>query len=241
MMKKLGLYVIVGLSLSACAGGMTNGTSVGNANQYNKVVTQFPIEAAMLNIYAKERSQKLVAVIDNRNVSAEIKVTPKGNMVFNNKQVQGAEVNTITKLDNQVIDQSVSINYFTPEPLVFHGFTDSSGEYSLATQTTTIPKMAKVGDSSSLITETVYSDSSKRKKIGVYSQVWSLTRDSNNTAWFCINSSENTLLDFDSEGTTEECYKINAKGDILDSKLTIKAPTNNGADMGTETIKFTSR
>ncbi|MBP2280521.1 hypothetical protein RCH20_000222 [Psychrobacter sp. PL15] len=233
-MKKLGLCIALGLSLGACAGGINSGTMTGNVNQ-NNVVTQYPVETAMLNIYVKERSQKLMAVVGNQNVLADIKVTPKGSMVFNNKQVQGTEINTITKSNNQVINQSVVINYFTLKPLVFQGFTDSSGEYSLSTQTTTIPKLAKVGDSSPLITETVYSDSSKRKKIGMYSQDWSLTRDTNNTAWFCINSSENTLLAFDPNGASVECYKINAKGDILDSRLTIKGPE------GVGTINFTSR
>lgn len=233
-MKKLGLYVALGLSLSACAGGMNGGTSGGNVN-----VTNYPVEAAMLNIYTKDRSQKLVSVVDNQNVSADIKVTPKGSMVFNNKQVQGAEISTINKANNQVLSQSVSINYFTVAPLVFHGFTSNSGEYSLSTQTTTIPKMAKVGDSSPLITETVYSDSSKRQKIGVYSQSWSLTRDSNNTAWFCVNSSDNQLANANREGTTAECYKINAKGDILASKLTINGPANNGNVA--KTINFTSQ
>lgn len=233
-MKTLGLCLLAGLSLSACATGMNTGSAIGNANQ---VVTQYPIETAMLNIYTKARNQQLTAVVGNQNISAEIKVTPKGNMLFNNKQVQGAEVNTLTKSNNQVTDQSVSINYFTLNPLVFHGFTASSGEYSLATQTTTIPKMANVGDSNQLITENVYADSSKRKKIGLYKQDWSLTQDSNNTAWFCINSSENILLDFDPKGATAECYKINARGDILDSKLTIKVP----AAEGPTTIVFTQK
>ena len=107
-MKKLGLGVAVALSLSACT-SMNGGTSIGNGNQ-NTVITQYPVETAMLNIYTKARSQNLVAVVDNQNLSAEIKVTPKGSMVFNNKQVQGAEVNTINKTDNQVVSQSVSIN-----------------------------------------------------------------------------------------------------------------------------------
>ena len=234
-MKKLGLGVAVALSLSACT-SMNGGTSIGNGNQ-NTVITQYPVETAMLNIYTKARSQNLVAVVDNQNLSAEIKVTPKGSMVFNNKQVQGAEVNTINKTDNQVVSQSVSINYFTLAPLVFHGYTSSSGEYSVSTQTTTIPKMAQLGEASPLITETVYSDSSQRKRIGVYNQSWSLLQDSNKTAWFCINSSANALLAVDPNGSAAECYKINAKGDILDSKLTITAPTANG----TQTVNFTSK
>lgn len=229
-MKALSLCVLAGLSLSACATGM-NGTTTGNGNQNgstNNVVTQYPVEAAMLNIYTKERSQKLMAVVNNQNVSAEIKVTPKGAMRFNNKKVQGTEINTINKLNNQITEQSVAINYFTQNPLVFYGFTDSSGEYSLANQTTTIPKMATIGDSSKLLTENIYSDSSMAKKTGTYNQDWSLTRDSNNTAWFCIETSANLLLANDPAGSSEECYKINAKGDILASKVTISQPTSNG-------------
>lgn len=234
-MKTLGLYVAAGLSLSACATGMNGGTA-GNANQ-NNVVTQFPVEAAMLNIYTKERSQQLVATVGNQSASADIQVTPKGNTVFNNKAVQAAEVNTINKVNNQITNQSVAINYFTLNPLVFHGFTDSTGKYSISNQTTTIPKMATVGASSKLITENVYSDRSMSKKIGTYNQDWSLTRDTNNTAWFCIETSGNLMLNYDSAGTSSECYKINARGDILASKVTVSQPT---AD-GTKTVTFTSK
>lgn len=230
-MKTLSLCILAGLSLSACATGNANqngATNNGSNNGSNNTVTQYPVEAAMLNIYTKERSQKLMGTIDGQNVSAEIKVTPKGPMVFNNKKVQGAEINTINKLNNQITGQSVAINYFTQNPLVFHGFTDSSGEYSLATQTTTIPKMATIGDSSKLLTENTYTDSSMAKKIGTYNQDWSLQRDSNNTAWFCIGTSANLLLDNDPAGSSEECYKINAKGNILSSKVTISQPSNNG-------------
>ena len=213
---------------------MNGGTTPGNSNN---IVTQYPVEAAMLNIYTKAHSQSLVATVGNQTASADIKVTPKGSMVFNNKQVQGAEVNTINKVNNQVTDQSVAINYFTLNPLVFHGFTDSSGKYSLSNQTTTIPKMATVGSSSKLITEDVYADRSMRQKIGTYNQDWSLTRDSNNTAWFCIETSSNLLLNNDPNGSSSECYKINARGDILDSKVTISQPSSNGA----KTITFTSR
>ena len=235
-MKKLVLCSAVALSLSACAGGMNGGTTTDNNNQ-NNIVTQYPIEATMLNIYTKARSQKLVADIGNQSASADIKVIPKGSMIFNNKSVQGAEVNTINKINNQITDQSVAINYFTLNPLVFHGFTDSSGEYSLTTQVTTIPKVANVGNSSQLLTEDVYADSSKRKKTGTYKQDWSLARDTNNTAWFCIETSQNLLLTNDPDGTSSECYKINPRGDILDSKVTMNQLTSNGL----RTILFTSR
>lgn len=230
-MKALALCIAAALSLSACA-SMNNGSTNPNSPT-NQIVTQYPVETAMINIYTKQSTQKLMAKVDNQDIVADIKVTPKGTMVFDGKSAQGAEVNTITKSNNQLINQSVSINYFTLNPLVFRGYTDSSGEYSVATQTTTLPKLAKVGDSSPLLTENVYSDSSKRQHKGRYTQSWSLAQDSNNTALFCIDTSTNMLLNVDPEGTTTECYKINAKGDILASQLTINAPN--------ETIKFTSQ
>ena len=232
IVKKLGLCVLAAMGLSACA---TGGTAGGN--NPNTVVTQYPVEAAMLNIYTKTRSETLHAVIDNQKATAEIQVTPKGSMRFGNKRVQGAEVNTINKMNDQVTAQSVAINYFTLDPLVFHGFTDSQGKYSVASQTTTIPKVATVGASSPLITENVYSDSSMRKKIGTYNQDWSLARASNNTAWLCIERSGNLLLSADPAGTSSECYQINAKGDILSSKVTINQPT----PVGVKRFVFTSQ
>ena len=234
-MKVLGLCIAAGLGLSACASGMTSGTT-GNNNQ-NDIVTQYPVEAAMLNIYTKQRSENLVAVVGNQSVSADIQVTPKGSMRFNNKAVQGAEVNTLNKVNNQITEQSVAINYFTLNPLVFHGFTDSTGRYSISNQTTAIPKRARVGESSKLITENVYANSSMQKKVGTYNQDWSLSRDTNNTAWLCIETSSNLLVNDDPNGTTSECYKINAQGDILASKVTLSQPSNQGA----RTIMFTSR
>lgn len=138
---------------------------------------------------------------------------------------------TITTVNDQVGDKSVGINYFTLEPLVFHGFTSDADEYSIATQTKPIPKIASIDDSSTYLTEQVYSDSSKRKKIKTYTQTWSLKRESNNTAWLCIESSENLLLSYDPDGTSTECYKINALGDILDSNVTMN---------GNETSLFNS-
>ena len=231
--RNLGLSIAVALSLSACA-SMNNGVAVGDTGG---VVAEYPVETAMLNIYTKARNQTLQAKVGNQMATADIQVTPKGNMRFNNKLVQGSEINTINKVDDQITDQSVAINYFTLNPLVFYGFTDSTGKYSLSNQVTTIPKTARVGDSSQLIVENVYSDSSRRKKIATYNQDWSLSQDSNNTAWLCIETSENLLLSNIAKGTTSECYKINARGDILASKVTINQPTPSGI----KTVTFTSQ
>lgn len=94
-----------------------------------------------------------------------------------------------------------------------------------------IPKIANIHDSSMYLTEEVYSDSSKRNKIKTYRQIWLFKRESNNTAWLYIESSENLLLSYDPDGTSTERYKINAQGDALYNNVTM----NN-----TKTIFFNS-
>ena len=235
-MKTLGLCLLAALSLSACTTDVSNKSVVNKPLQIHKVVTQYPVETAILNVYTRAYSDQLYTLVDEQLVVINTKVTPKGAMVFNNKQVQGAEMVAITTINDKVVDKSVGINYFTLEPLVFHGFTSDIGEYSIATQTKPIPKIASIDDSSTYLTEEVYSDSSKRKKIKTYTQTWSLKKESNSTAWLCIESSENLLLSYDPEGSSTECYKINAKGDILDSNVTINSPDNNDD----ETILFNS-
>lgn len=237
-MKILALAVFAGLGLSACVtiNAPTNGT--GDSDNNGNVVTQYPVETAFLNVYTKSRSEKLYAEVENQNIVADITVKPKGAMIFNNKSVQATEMSTITKRYDQVTNQTVATNYFTLNPLVFHGFTDNSGRYSLSNQTTTIPKMARIGDSSPLITENVYSDSEMRKKTGTYKQSWSLARESNDRAWLCIETSENLLLNDDPNGSSTECYKINARGDILASKVTINQPVGIGSH---QAVTFSSR
>ena len=230
-MKTLGLCLLAALSLSACTTDVSNKSVVNKPLQIHKVVTQYPVETAILNVYTRAYSDQLYTLVDEQLVVINTKVTPKGAMVFNNKQVQGAEMVAITAVNDQVVDKSVGINYFTLEPLVFHGFTSDVGEYSIATQTKPIPKIASIDDSSTYLTEEVYSDSSKHKRIKTYTQTWSLKRESNSTAWLCIESSENLLLSYDTDGTSTECYKINAKGDVLDSNVTMN---------GDETVLFNS-
>ncbi len=235
-MKNLAMAVAAGLSLSACV--TINAPMDGTGNN---TVTQYPVETALLNIYAQNRTSTLMTMLGNQQVSADIKVTPKGAMIFDNKRVQGAEISTVSKIDDKVTNQTSSTNYYTLNPLTFHGYTDRSGEYSIATQTATIPKTATAVANKSypLLTENVYSDSSKSQKTAVYRQSWSLTPDSRNNAWLCIDTSEN-LLSASPEGTTAECYKINTRGDILSSKVSINVPNNN-ANNSVQTITLVSQ
>lgn len=196
-----------------------------------KEITEYPIETAMNNIYTKARSEKLFTVMYGLKMIAEFTVTPKGTTVFNNQQVQSAEVVTVSKVEGQVVDKSVGVNYFTLNPLVFHGFTKDSGEYSIATQSATIPKVASVGDSSTYLTENVYSDSSKSQQVEKFTQSWSLTQATRDTAWLRITSSENLLVGSEPDGTVDQYYRINNKGDLLNSELNSTYQTQDGFEI----------
>ena len=227
-MKTVAFYLLASLALSACTTAMNTGITSNNSNQ---TVTEFPVQTAMNNIYTKTRSEDLSTVMYGLKMAKEFTVMPKGTTVFNNQQVQSAEVVTVSKVEGQVVDKSVGVNYFTLNPLVFHGFTKDSGEYSIATQSATIPKVASVGDSSTYLTENVYSDSSKSQQVEKFTQSWSLTQATKDTAWLRITSSENLLVGSEPDGTVDEYYRINSKGDLLNSELNFTYQTQDGFEI----------
>lgn len=220
-MKTVAFYLLASLALSACTTAMNTGMTSNNSNQ---TVTEFPVETAMINIYTKAHSERLSAVVYSLKMGADFTVTPKGTSVFNDEQVQSAEVVTLSKVEGEIVDKSVGVNYFTLNPLVFHGFTKGSGEYSITTQIETIPKIASVGDSSTYLIENVYLDSSKSQQVEKFTQAWSLTQATRDTAWLRITSSENMLVGSEPDGTVDQYYRINNKGDLLNSKLSITYP-----------------
>lgn len=225
-MKYSKLYLVagLGLSLGACATNMNTEIVTNN----NRVLTEYPIETAMINIYAKPHTATILhGTIENLNIITEIKVTPKGEVIFNDQLVQAGEVDSTTKVNNQIIGQYAAVNYYTLDPLIFRGFT-MDAKYSVATQTATIPKRAKVGTSSTYLTENVYGGSSKRDLIERYTQTWLLSQADNDTAWLCIVSSTNLLLESDPEEALSECHNINNDGDILESRIGGIDDDNNG-------------
>lgn len=214
-MKTLGLYIAAALTLTACATSMNTGITSNNGSQ---TVTEFPVETALLNIYTKARADTLIPANDNQNTVLEIKVVPKGSMIFNNHQVQSAETTYTIKSDGIIDQQLISVNYYTLNPVKFYGFTDSLGLYSIAEQTADMPKMAAIGASSELITENVYNSSEQDVLVDSYTQSWSLSRASTDTAWFCISTLANPVTR-DPHSENSDCHLINAQGDLLSGKF----------------------
>lgn len=228
-MKNLTLLIVAGLSLSACTTVMNTEVKSNNSHQ---TVTEFPVETALLNIYTKARTDTLIKANDDQNTVFDIKVVPKGAMVFNNQQVKGAETTYTIKSNGVINQQLISVNYYTLNPTKFYGFTNSLGQYSVADQITDIPKMATIGESSKLIIENVYNDSKQDVLVDSYTQTWSLSRANKDTAWFCISVLANPISR-DPNSENSECYLINAQGDLLKSKITDSYIIEDGIDLVT--------
>ena len=86
-MQTLGLCILTALSLSTCATSMNNKAVLNKSDQTHKVVIHYPVETAMLNVYTRVYSDQLYTLIDEELVVINTKVTPKGAMTFNNRQV----------------------------------------------------------------------------------------------------------------------------------------------------------
>lgn len=225
-MKILGLYIAVALTLTACA---TSTNTEITSHSGRQTMIEFPVETALLNIYTKARTDKLIQANDNQNTVLEIKVVPKGKMTFNNQQVQGAETTYTTKSDGTTDQQLISVNYYTLDPVKFYGFTDNLGLYSVANQAVSMPKMAAVGESSQFITENVYNSSEQDALVDSYTQTWSLSRASIDTAWFCITLLANPVTR-DPHSKSSDCYLINAQGDLLSNKFIDTYLSDNGIE-----------
>lgn len=234
-MQELGLSALLAAILNVTTGGM-NSDAV-NAN--DKVVTQYPVETVMTNVYNTKFSDTLYASVDDQPLVVKYQFTPQGEVLFNNQRVQSTQVVSSIKIGSKIINNPIRTNYFTLEPFKLSGHINSKSNYHLTTQTAALPKMASIGDSKLFATQVGYADSSQSEKVTTYTQTWSLSQADNNHAWFCVDSLANLLLDYDPDGTTTECFKINAKGDVLESKVIISMPK--GESEGFDTITFTRK
>ena len=222
-MKILRLCILATLSLGACATGINNSVLTSHTN---KVITQYPVERALINIYSKPSNDTLY-IVDNKFQLASQSVTlPLGIVTFNGKPVHASRMTSTIYVDNQNVKTSIEDNYYTFDPLVFHGFSGAD-RYSITSQTQDIPKVATLGDFSTFLTENVYTDSSRNKKMGTYLKAWSLSQATNNSAWLCISRSANRLVATDA-GTPVDCYIINAHGKVLDKRIEYTYPTSKG-------------
>ena len=232
-MKTIAFCLLASLALSACTTGIKSSSTINNPDSD---VTQFPVETAVINIFTKEYSDSLYSLLpDKKSLEFDYKIIPKAASNFENQQVQSVQSISSTSIDNEVITRNIRMSYFTLNPFLFKGYTSSSGEYSVATQSAILPRVANVGSSGKSVAAIVYSDSSKSNQIRSYTEKWSLSKASQNTAWFCIEELAHGNLAFKKKKI--QCFEIDEHGDILDSKIIETYKTEGGV----KTIEVISR
>ena len=222
-MKTLGLCLLATLSLGACTTGISSSMLTSHAN---KMITQYPIERALINIYSKPSNYTSYLVDDQLQLAVQVVTLPLGTVTFDGKPVHASRITSTIYIDNQNVNTSIEDNYYSFDPLVFHGFSGAE-RYAITSQTQSVPKVATVGDFSTFLTENVYTDSSLNKKIGTYLKAWSLSKATNNSAWLCISRSANILVATDA-GTPVNCYVIDPHGKVLDKRVEYTYPTDKG-------------
>lgn len=188
MKTKFVLFSLAGILLSACGGG-SGGSTATSLSSTTSQATTFPISAAIKNLVTKGyaanvtlsgkvgtntvsgsgtsgwsagvqtqfEGQSAIDAVDNENITAV---------------VNGASPRTVSSITHQYFSKDFA-------PL---GQLDQDGTYYVVTSFSGWPAAAKVGDSGTLASITVYSDASKGSITGKQAFKYSMEADGSNTA-----------------------------------------------------------
>lgn len=207
-MSRIILGTLTALFLTSCA-------STGNFEAHHaEPVTEgyYPVEKTIMNIFINDDDRVEKGYIKGQKEELRTIVTEKGRTVYNNNQVNASKMEIIHYTNGEEDYRDSTTHFYTLNPLNFKGFVNSNGDrFSKADQFKALPDYAKIGDSEAFIVENVYYDQEFSHKNKSYTQSWSLSKASEDTAWFCLAST----YENDIETDYTECYEINNQGDLL--------------------------
>jgi len=202
--------------LSACGGGGGGGSS-GSAG--TDPTTQFPIESAVSAFSQTTYGFTLSATVGADTYTVQLSSTPGSSTTFES-QTASTNIKAVTLKKNGVLASSSSgTSYYIVSPNKPLGYLDNgTGHYSVAANQQNLPTNATVGQSGSIDTYIVYTDSTKATQYSTGTVTWSLESDTPTTAWACSNTVE---IGGTYPFTESDCYKINTTGTVQGMKITL--------------------
>ena len=209
--------------LSACGGGGGDGAASPAPASPAPVTAAaiFPLDTTYKQIATTGISLNGTAIDGADTWTMALSVAPAADETFEGATAKKyLQVITI-KRNGATVDSSTRESFFTINPFNVKGFKNNDGTYGIQTvANSTLPNVAKVGDSGSLDTMTIYTNSSKSSVLSTQRGTWTLEADTATTAFSCRNI---TFRDPSGnvEGTTSNCYKIDTNGTVKGIKYTI--------------------
>ncbi|WP_019672471.1 hypothetical protein [Psychrobacter lutiphocae] len=240
-MKNMSLLTLAGLSLTACvSSGYPTSTPHELANTDSTLtnqsiitndpeVTEYPVESVMIHLL-EDYDADLFSNYAGMPIKLELETFKRGTAIFEGKSVLSSEVVTDFNLDGEYVITTNIQNFYSLNPLIFHGDLLEDGTYTVAKQLSKIPKQAKVGDSNTFSQQITYADSNKAQQVSSTVLAWSLNTATDSTAWLCMTA-KSQAISFDYDYSGSECYEITQAGEILRGKIATPSAFDEGKSM----------
>lgn len=199
--------------LAACGGGGGDATPATTAT--------YPLEAAYTKAMTNGISLNGTAIDGADTYTLSLSITPAADEVFEGV-VRKKSIETLTIKKNGAVGIADNIDsYYSTNPFIQWGARYSNGTYAVQTSSTGVfPTTAKVGDSGSLGTLTLYTNANKTTVQLTTQSTWTLEADTATTAFGCANSVMKDATGVQI-GTAAGCYKIDTSGNALGMRFTL--------------------
>ena len=200
-------------ALSACGGGGSGYGGSGSAP------STYDIDTIVTKFEQTSQSYDLMATSGANTYSLQISSVPGSSAAFDGITADTA-TSTVTFFTNGTLTSTdISTLFYLTSPYESIGGIDAtSGEVAVYSGQRVLPIAAKVGDSGTADTQTVYTDSSLTTVIGTITDTWTLSAGTGNDAILCLDSKgTNASGPF----TETDCYTIDPAGDALALIITL--------------------
>ena len=204
--------------LAACGGG--GGDSPSPTGPVASTLT-FPLDAAYTKAMTTGVTLNGTAVDGADTYTMTIAIAPAADEVFEGVVSKKSIQSLTMKKNGAVLGADNISSYYSINPFTTKGAIYSSGTYAVQTSNAGFfPTAAKVGDSGTLGTLTLYTSPSKTTVQTTTQSTWTLEADTASTAFGCANMVIKNAAGTQT-GTGAGCYKIDTNGNALGMKFTL--------------------